>query len=111
MPKTIDLDNTLNACDLEAILKAGNNITITKINDCTLEISASGGGAANGIKYHFIAGESQIIENRYQYNLYYNLILDLNSNFTIDLGGQLVVHKGYILNNGTLTNNGQIFNL
>jgi len=110
--KNYNLNNTLTACDLEEILQAGTNITITKIDDCTLEISSSGGGgSANGIKYHFLNGESQTVENTYQYNLYYNLILDLNSNFVIDNGGQLVVHQGTITNNGTLTNNGQIFNV
>ena len=110
--KTINLDNNITACDLEQILQAGANITITKIDSCTLEISSTGGGGgADGIKYHFISGESQTVVDRFQYNLYYNLILDNNSIFTIDLGGQLVVHEGAITNNGQLINNGQIFNL
>ena len=37
--------DSIDACDLENILKAGNNITITKLDDCTLEISSSGGVA------------------------------------------------------------------
>ena len=35
-----DLDR-LDACDLEKILSAGNDITITKLNDCTLQISCT----------------------------------------------------------------------
>ena len=31
--KRIDLDNDITACDLEAILQAGANVTITKIDD------------------------------------------------------------------------------
>ena len=38
-----DLDK-LDACDLENILIAGANITITKLDNCTLQISSSGGG-------------------------------------------------------------------
>jgi len=46
-----DLDR-LDACDLEKILSAGFNITITKLDDCTLEISASGGGgSASQVSY------------------------------------------------------------
>ncbi len=109
--KNYDLNTVITACDLEQILQAGQNITITKIDNCTLKISSTGGGGANGIKYHFTNGESQIVADRFQYNLYYNLILDNNSIFTIDLGGQLVVHEGAITNNGQLINNGQIFNV
>lgn len=108
--KNYNLNNSIDACDLEEILKAGNNITITKIDDCTLEISSTGGGSSNGIKYHFKSGDSINIQDCVQYNLYYNLILDNNSIFTIDNGGQLVVHNGAITNNGQLVNNGQIFN-
>ena len=41
-----DLDK-LDACDLENILSAGSNITITKLDDCTLEISSTGGGGSS----------------------------------------------------------------
>lgn len=110
--KTYDLNKNIDACDLQDILQAGNNITITKLDNCTLEISSSGGGgSSNGIKYHFKDSDSIIIEECIQYNLFYNLILDNNSIFTIDLGGQLVVHNGSITNEGQLINNGQIFNL
>ena len=108
--KSIDLDDIITACQLEEVLQAGNNITITKIDDCTLEISSTGGASADGIKYHFTTGENKTVVNRFQYNLYYNLILDSGSTFTIDSGGQLAVHQGAITNNGQLINNGQIFN-
>jgi len=106
--KNYNLDTIIKACDLEEILKAGDNITITKIDDCTLEISSTAGD--NGIKYHFKALDTITIVNCFQYNLYRNLILDATSVFTIDSGGQLVVHQGQITNNGQLINNGEIFN-
>ncbi len=109
--KNYDLNTVITACDLEDVLKAGSNITITKIDSCTLEISSTGGGLSNGIKYHFKDGDETIIEECIQYNLYYNLILDINSKFTIDSGGQLIVHNGFINNCGQLVNNGQILNV
>ena len=39
--KSYNLDNIIDACELENVLKAGNNITITKLDNCTLEISSS----------------------------------------------------------------------
>ena len=65
--KTYDFD-TIDACDLESILKAGNNITITKLDDCTLEISSSGGGGnSNGIKYHLKNGDNITVQDCYEY--------------------------------------------
>ena len=110
--KSYDLNYSIDACDLQDILHAGSNITITKVDNCTLQISSTGGaGGGNGLKYHLVSGESVTVAQRDQYNLFYNLILDNNSNFTINNTAQLVVKDGTITNNGILTNNGQIFNL
>ena len=107
-----NLDDIITACQLQEDLQAGSNITITKIDKCTLEISSTGGGgSANGVKYHFITGESQTVPARTQYNLYRNLILDSGSIFTINTTAQLVVHEGSITNNGLLINNGTIINV
>ncbi len=107
--ESIDLDNQITACDLEAILQAGSNITITKIDDCTLEISSTAtGGSSDGIKYHFTTGETKTIQARFQYNLYHNLILDAGSTFTVDAQGQLIVHNGTLVNNGALIINGEL---
>tara|TARA_R110001632_G_scaffold47852_1_gene120987 strand:- start:100 stop:456 length:357 start_codon:yes stop_codon:yes gene_type:complete len=63
MAKTYDFD-IIDACDLDNILKAGNNITITKLDDCTLEISPSGvDGLANYYKvFTYTSGSLTKIE-------------------------------------------------
>lgn len=110
--KTINLDNDITACDLEQILKAGTNITITKIDNCTLEISAAGGGgSANGLKYHLQAGDDITTEAFFQYHLGHNFILEVGSKFTIKENGQLYLHNGYICNLGVINNEGQIINV
>ena len=107
--KVFNLDKVITACELEKVLQAGSNITITKIDDCTLEISSPGGsGAANGLKYHFLTGETMTVPVRNQYNLYRNMILDAGSTFTVDVAGQLVIHNGALVNNGSLIINGQL---
>ena len=107
--KTYDFDS-IDACDLENILKAGNNITITKLDDCSLEISASGGGSSNGIKYHLKNGDNITVQDCYEYFIACNFILDTGSIMTIENGGRLVIHSGIIENNGVLLNNGIIKN-
>lgn len=107
--KVFNLDKVITACELEKVLQAGSNITITKIDDCTLEISSTGGaGAANGLKYHFLTGETMTVPGRNQYNLYRNMILDAGSTFTVDVAGQLVVHNGSFVNNGSIVINGEL---
>jgi hypothetical protein len=109
--KTYDFDS-FDACDLEKILQAGNNITITKIDNCTLEISSSGGGGANnGIKYHLKSGDNIVVEDFFQYYLYCNFILDNGSIFTINSEGQLVVDNGIITNDSIIVNDGIIKNI
>ncbi len=110
--KTINLDNDITACDLEEILKAGTNITITKIDNCTLEISSTGGGgSSNGVKYHLQDGDDVVVESFFQYHLGHNFILDEGSKFTINENGQLYLHNGYICNEGEIINNGEIINI
>ncbi len=103
--------NYVNANQLEKVLQAGSNITITKIDDCTLEISSTGGGTSNGIKYHLKSGDNVVVEDCFQYFLYCNFILDTNSSITINDGGQLVVHDGTITNDSIIINNGIIKNI
>lgn len=108
--KTYDFDN-FDACDLEKILKAGNNITITKLNNCTLEISASGGGGnSNGIKYHLKNGDNITVQDCFEYFIACGFILDTGAIMTIDSGGRLVIYNGIIQNDGVLLNNGIIKN-
>lgn len=109
--KTYDFDS-FDACDLEKILQAGSNITITKIDNCTLEISSSGGGGSNsGIKYHLKSGDNIVVEDFFQYYLYCNFILDNGSVFTINSEGQLVVDNGMITNDAIIVNDGIIKNI
>jgi hypothetical protein len=61
-----------------------------------------------GSLYHLQSGDSIIVEDRYEYFIACNLILDLGSRIEIENGGRLVVHSGAILNDGVLTNNGII---
>jgi len=112
MAKNYNLNTAIDACDLENILKAGNNITITKLDDCTLEISSSGGGGnSNGIKYHLKNGDNITVQDCFQYYLYCNFILDSGSIFTINSGGQLVVEDGMITNDAIIVNDGIIKNI
>lgn len=109
--KNYNLNTTITACDLEAILSAGSNITITKLDDCTLEISSTGGSGSAGNKYHLKSGDNITVEECFQYYLYCNFILDSGSSFTIDSGGQLVVDDGVITSDAIIINNGIIKNI
>ena len=105
--KTYDFD-IFDACDLEKILQAGNNITITKVDNCTLEISSSGGGANSGIKYHLKSGDNIVVEDCYEYFISLYFIVDSGASMSIDDGGRLVIFKGILKNDGLITNNGLI---
>ena len=108
MGKNYNLNTSIDACDLENILKAGNNITITKLDNCTLEISSSGGGNSNGIKYHLKNGDNITVEDCYEYFIACDFIIDNGANFTIENGARLVIHSGVLKNDGLITNNGLI---
>lgn len=101
-----DLDKMISACELEDVLQAGNNITITKIDDCTLEISSTGGGTANGIKYHLKDGDDITVQDCFQYAIECDFIMDTNSNMTVDAGGQLVIEDGCLILDGCLALDG-----
>jgi hypothetical protein len=58
--------------------------------------------------YHLQSGDSIIVEDRYEYFIACNLILDSGSSIEIENGGRLVVHSGAILNDGVLINDGII---
>lgn len=108
--KTYDFDS-FDACDLENILQAGQNITITKLDNCTLQISATGGGGGdtnNGIKYHLKSGDDITVKDCYEYFIALDFIVDSGARFTIENGGRLVIHSGVLKNDGLITNNGLI---
>jgi len=103
--------DSFDACDLEKILQAGTNITITKVDNCTLEISSSGGGGnSNGIKYHLKNGDNITVQDCFEYFIACGFILDPGAIMTIDSGGRLVIYNGIIQNDGVLLNNGIIKN-
>jgi hypothetical protein len=107
--KSIDLDNIIDACELEKVLQAGNNITITKLNNCTLEISASGGGGnSNGIKYHLKNGDNITVQDCFEYFIACDFIIDNGANFTIENGARLVIHSGALKNDGYIKSDGLI---
>tara|TARA_R110001606_G_scaffold91591_3_gene204251 strand:+ start:2487 stop:2825 length:339 start_codon:yes stop_codon:yes gene_type:complete len=104
-----NLDNIIDVCELEKVLKAGNNITITKLDDCTLEISSSGGGGnSNGIKYHLKNGDNITVQDCFEYFIACNFIVDNGATMTIENGARLIIHSGIIINEGLITNNGLI---
>lgn len=106
--KTYDFDS-FDACDLDNILKAGNNITITKLNNCTLEISASGGGGnSNGIKYHLKNGDNITVQDCFEYFIACDFIIDNGASFTIENGARLVIHSGALKNDGYIKSDGLI---
>lgn len=101
----------INANQLEKVLQAGSNITITKIDECTLEISSTAnGGASNGIKYHLKSTDNITVEDCFEYFIACDFILDFGSTFTIENGARFVSHQGLITNDGTITNDGIIKN-
>lgn len=107
--KTYNLDSVIDACELEKVLKAGNNITITKLDDCTLEISSSGGSGSNsGIKYHLKNGDNITVEDCFEYFIACDFIIDNGASITIENGARLIIHSGVIKNDGLITNNGII---
>lgn len=73
--------------------------------------NTSPSGENLGIKYHLKTGDDRSVANCFQYTLLNNFIIDSGVIFTIDAGGQLSVHIGFIQNDGTIINNGQIFNV
>ena len=99
----------ITADQLLKVLQAGTNITLTKIDDCTLRIDASGsGGPSTGTKYHLKPTDNITVLDCFEYLICGNFILDAGAQFTIDSGGRLAVIEGPILNDGTITNNGVI---
>jgi len=107
--KNYDLDKIISACDLENVLQAGSNITITKVDDCSLVISSTAtGGTSNGIKWHLISGDDITVSQYFQYHVSHKFQIDNNAKFTISNDAQLVVHDGEICNFGEIINNGEI---
>lgn len=102
----------ISAEQLAKVLEAGNNITLTVVNDCTLRIDSSGGsgGPSTGTKYHLKDGDDITVLDCFEYLICGTFILDTLARFTIDTGARLAVIEGPILNDGVITNNGVIKN-
>jgi hypothetical protein len=101
----------ISAEQLAKVLEAGNNITLTVVNDCTLRIDASGsGGPSTGTKYHLKDGDDITVLDCFEYLICGTFILDTLARFTINTGARLAVIEGPILNDGVITNNGVIKN-
>jgi len=106
----IDLrQRAITANQLLKVLEAGTNITLTKVDDCTLRIDASGsGGPSTGTKWHLKSGDNINVLDCFEYLICGNFVLDVGAQMVIDAGGRLAVIEGPILNDGTITNNGVI---
>ena len=99
----------ISAEQLNKVLEAGNNITLTVVDSCTLRIDASGsGGPSTGTKYHLKDGDDITVLDCFEYLICGTFILDALAKFTINVGARLAVIEGPILNDGTITNNGII---
>lgn len=99
----------ISAEQLSKVLQAGNNITLTVVDSCTLRIDATGsGGPSTGTKYHLKSTDNITVLDCFEYLICGNFILDSGAQMTIDAGGRLAVIEGPILNDGTITNNGVI---
>jgi len=110
---TYTLDtNKISADALLKVLQAGNNTTLTKIDECTVRIDTSGGGGgtSDGTQYHLKLGDDKTVEECIEYLICGTFIIDTGVTFTIDPGGRLAVIDGPILNDGTIVNNGVIKN-
>jgi len=106
-----DLRNRpITAEQLSKVLQAGNNITLTIVDSCTLRIDSTGGsgGPSTGIKYHLSGTDIITVLDRFEYLICGNFILDAGAQMVINEGGRLAVIEGPILNDGTITNNGVI---
>ena len=97
------LTKTIDICYLEKAIVAGDNISITKLDSCTLEISSTAG---TGIKYHLKDGDVVTVKECFQYNIEGDFIMDENSIFVSDTGSQLVIEDGCLILNGCLVLNG-----
>lgn len=106
----IDLrQRAISADQLLKVLEAGTNITLTKVDECTLRIDASGsGGPSTGTNWHLKLGDNITVEDCFEYFIACDMIIDTGVTFTIDAGGRLVLHTGPLQNDGTIINDGII---
>ena len=105
-----DLRNkSVTADQLLKVLDAGTNISLVKIDNCTLQINSTGVGQ-NGLKYHLKKTDNITVTECYEYNVCGSFILDSGAQFTIDSGGRLAIIVGPIKNDGIIINNGIIKN-
>ena len=58
----------ITADQLLKVLEAGNNIVLTKVDECTLRIDSTGGGCnSTGIKYHLKSTDNITVEDCFEY--------------------------------------------
>jgi len=102
----------ISAEQLNKVLEAGSNITLTVVNSCTLRIDSTGGsgGPSTGTKWHLKATDDITVDECYEYLICGEFKLDDGALFTIEDGARLAVIEGPITNDGTITNNGIIKN-
>ena len=100
----------ITAEQLNKVLEAGDNITLTVIDSCSLRIDSAGGsgGPNTGIKYHLKNTDDISVLDCFEYLVCGDFILDPGARFTVDAGGRLAVLEGPIFNDGVITNNGVI---
>jgi hypothetical protein len=110
MSGAINLRGIITADQLLKVLKEGNNVTLTKIDECTVEISSTGGGGGL-LNYIIKDGETLNIEACEQYMVAQCFEIENNATVNVKNGGQLVILQGILKNDGLLINDGIIIYL
>jgi hypothetical protein len=101
--------NTINSNQLISMILAGSGIVIDRVDDCSIQISATGGSSSVGTQYLFRNGESAVVNSFVEYFLKEFFELKNGSTFTINSQGRLVCEGG-IVNDGHIINDGEIIN-
>ena len=105
-----DNRNTICADQLLKALHAGSNITLTKIDNCTVEISSTGSGPAGDglVKWRLQTGDNFTIQDYKEYNVCGPFVIDNGVTLTIDQFGRLCIICGEIELDGEIINDGEI---
>lgn len=89
-------------------IQAGDNITITKIDECTIEISSNAESGDGLILWRLRTGDDFTIPEYKEYNVCGKFVIDDGVVLTIDSNGRLCVICGDLQNEGEIINNGEI---